>query len=108
MRYAQFDPTCDVCVSAEHDAGLDCVGCDQPGHHAHDTDEMISHLRVHQAYGDRVPMGLIHRLEESRDALDGVSGPHTCHDGPCALCDPDDGQHPARTPRSVMAAFVGE
>lgn len=103
MRYAQREPTCDVDVVVEHDGELVCVGCTEPGHRTHSTDEMISHLRVHQAYGDHVPMSLLHRLDEDRARIDGDARPHSRHDGPCALCDPDDPGHPAHTPPSVRA-----
>lgn len=67
---------------------------------------MISHLRVHQAYGDHVPMSLIHRLEDCRTVVDGVAGPHSPRDAPCALCDPEDDAHPAHTPTSVRGARI--
>lgn len=104
MEYAERDATCDVLVDVLPDGELECVGCSQPGHRTHSTDEMIAHLRVHQAYGDHVPMHVIHELDHDREALDGVAGPHTVHDDPNALVDPDDAQHPAHTPESVLAA----
>ncbi len=106
MRYSQRSAMCDVDVRFEQDGELVCVGCTHPGHRTHSTDEMLSHLRVHQAYGDHVPMRLLHRLDEDRARIDGVPGPHTRHDDPCALCDPDDPEHPAHTPASVRAAYV--
>ncbi len=108
MKYAERSSTCDVCVCGAAEAGLECVGCDLPGHNAHDTDEMISHLRIHQAYGDHVPMRLIHRLEDDRADLDGTVDPHTCHEGPCALCDPDEAPRQVRRPASVSAARAPE
>ena len=61
MAYARFAPDCDVYVFAGGPAGfaLECCACSlvvpSGSFCAKSTDEMVKHLRDHQAAGHKVP-----------------------------------------------------
>lgn len=71
MSYARFGPHSDVYVFLHVNDSLTCCGCSaaEGGHFWCDTaDQMIEHLRLHEAAGHKVPAYTIEALEEERDA----------------------------------------
>ncbi len=72
MAYARFGPESEVYIYwgdvIDGKDGYVCCGCYLEGHWSTiDADEMVQHLRKHEAAGHKVPDGLIADIESEKD-----------------------------------------
>lgn len=72
MSYVRFSEKSHVYVFASVNGGLECCGCwlEDTDWLYYSTDDMIAHLKAHEAAGHQVPAYAYEGLEEDREEND--------------------------------------